>query len=613
MRGEAKGRGLAAHRGDADEMHERALVEQGAYAIAARFQVTLAEAYRHLGALAREFGISMSEAAEALLGDRPLTSFNRRSDSAFLDPTRYLRPSYEPPMAETGRAEPVPDPPEPPEWVDEVFSGILGNALYAMPLYDDGRITDFVIVRITEAAESELGELARKAIGQRIRDTNPHVLSGGLIEQYIRAFETGRPFARGPFEQMIVGPHGTESVVVTVRAARAGPGLLLSWKYTTEEERLRARWEQSERLAGLGWGEWNLFTNRVEWTRRMYDIFGRDPGEGPVRVEEMPGLLLPEDLPAMEEAFRTLFEYREAVDTEFRIRQRSGIRHVNMMLEPVLDSDARPVAVRFLAQDVTDRRRQERVLAATHQRLLEENRRAEEERRFAVRLRQVILAQQDPSPTVSGMDIAVRYHTTERIGGDWHKATQLPSGRVLLAIGDAMGHGLSAATQMVQMRSGLAGLAYTGAEPGELMTWLNELVRAEPGGGEAGTGTAVLGHFLPEDRTLRWSRAGHPPPVLVRRGRARLLEGEAGPMLGVLDEPRYPVAVTALETGDLLLFYTDGIIDRRDMDPDAATARLLSAAAGADGSPTDRLDRIIKETGADQMEDDVCLLAAVVR
>lgn len=604
---------MTAHLGDADNVHERALVEQGAYALAARFQVSLAEAYRHLGTLAGELGISMSEAAEALVGDRPLTAFVRRSGPAFFDPARYLwRPSAEPSMAGVIRSEPIPEPPEPPEWVEGMLSGILGNALYAMPLYVDGRITDFVIVRINDTVESQLGEPARQAVGRRMRDSNPYVLSGGLLGHYIQAFETGRPFTRGPFEQMIIGPRGPESVVITVRAARAGPGLLLSWSDTAEEERLLARWEQSERLAGLGWGEWNLFTDELEWTRRMYDIFGQDPGEGPVRLEELPGLLLPEDLPAMEEALRTLFEHREAVDTGFRIRQRSGVRHVHMMLEPVLDSDARPVAVRFLAQDVTVRRRQERVLAATHQRLLEENRRAEEERRFAARLRQVIFPQREPSVTLAGMDVTVRYHTAERVGGDWHKATPLPNGRVLLAIGDAMGHGLSAATQMVQMRAGLAGLAYTGAEPGLLMTWLNELVRAGPRSGEGGIGTAILGHFPPEDRTLRWSRAGHPSPVLVRQGRAGLLEGAAGPMLGVLDEPRYPVAVTALEPGDLLLFYTDGIVDRRDMDLDTAMARLLSAAAGADGAPGDRLDRIVKEVGADQTEDDVCLPAAVI-
>ncbi|MBA9006178.1 SpoIIE family protein phosphatase [Thermomonospora cellulosilytica] len=604
---------MAAHLGDAEDAHERALVEQGAYAIAARFQVTLADAYRHLGALAQEFGISMGEAAEALVGGRPPIGSAHRPGPASFDPAKYLRrPPHELPGSGTVQPEPIPEPPEPPEWVDDVLAGIHGNALYAMPLYSGGRINDFVIVRINDTVESRLGEPARQAVGRRLQDAYPQVLTSGLLGQYIRAFETGEPFARGPFEQVTISPRGLEPVSVVLRAARAGPGLLLTWSDTAEEERLLARWEQSERLAGLGWGEWNLFTNEVEWTRRMYDIFGRTPEEGPTRLEEMPGLLLPEDLPAMEEAVRTLFEYREAVDTEFRIRQRSGVRHVHMMLEPVLDSDARPVAVRFLAQDVTDRRRQERVLAATHQRLLEENRRAEEERRFAARLRQVILALRDPAISAPGMDVAVRYHTAERIGGDWHKARPLPDGRVLLAIGDAMGHGLAAATQMAQMRAGLAGLAYTGAEPGRLMTWLNELVRAEPSG-EVGTGTAVLGHFLPEDRTLRWSRAGHPPPILVRAGRARLLEGEGGPMLGVLEDPRYPVSVTALEPHDLLLFYTDGIIDRRDMDPDTATARLLAAAAGADGSPDDRLDRIIKEIGADQMEDDVCLMAAVIR
>ncbi|WP_165969753.1 SpoIIE family protein phosphatase [Nonomuraea terrae] len=67
-----------------------------------------------------------------------------------------------------------------------------------------------------------------------------------------------------------------------------------------------------------------------------------------------------------------------------------------------------------------------------------------------------------------GVTAAVRYLPGEdlwRLGGDWFKVGQIPDGRVLVAIGDAMGHGLTAASVMLQTRAGLAGLAYTGAPP----------------------------------------------------------------------------------------------------------------------------------------------------
>jgi serine phosphatase RsbU (regulator of sigma subunit) len=601
---------LGAHPGAGDDAREQVIIEQAAYSIASRFQCQVADAYRHLSTLARETGASVGETARALVGDRSSAGAGPRADTTVFDPARYLR--RPPPFSVGGGlADPIPvqDLPDLPEWVEEVLAAVPANALYALPLRADDRICDFMIVQVNRRVRAGVGEPALQSLGRRLGETNPEVAASGLLKQFARAYETGEPFVKGPFEHTIVQSGNYQPGAITVCAARVGSGLLLTWDEQHEQERLAARWEQSERLAGLGWGEWNLFTDEILWTRKMYDIFGRDPAEGPLRLDDLPGLLLPEDLPGMEEAVRTLFEHREAADGEYRIRQRSGVRHVHLMLEPLLDSDALPVAVRFLAQDITDRRRRERVLAATHQRLLDENRRAEEERRFAGRLRQVILALRDPSLTAPGVDVGVRYHNAERIGGDWHKAGPLPDGRVLLAIGDAMGHGLAAATQMALMRAGLAGLAYTGAEPGRLMGWLNELVRGEAAD-EVATGTAILGHFHPDDRTLRWSRAGHPPPILVRGTRSWPLEGEAGPLLGILEDPRYPVSVTELEPDDLLLFYTDGIIDRRDMDVDTATARLLEAAAGATGSLDDRLDGIFEQVGAEQVDDDVCLMAA---
>ncbi|HEX2315485.1 MAG TPA: SpoIIE family protein phosphatase [Thermomonospora sp.] len=586
---------------------EQAIVQQAAHALAARYQCDLVDGYQHLSALAHERDSSLTETARAVLGEG---GGRRTRGPELFDPSRYLRPPH-PAITETRQPPPVEDLPSPPDWVDSVLAAVHVNGMYCVPLRDEGEIVDFVVARTNDKA-TQVAAPGTSLVGRRLLDINPNVLATGLFHQYLHAYETGEPFARGPFEYVGVHRGRFEPSIMTVKAVRAGPGLLVTWSLHPEEDKLLARWRQSERLAGLGWGEWNLFTDEIVWTRRMYDIFGRDPVSGPVRLDEMPALVLPEDLPDMEEAVRTLFEHREAVSGEYRILQRSGIRHVHMMLEPVLDSDALPVAVRMLAQDTTERRRRERRLAATQQRMLDEHRRAEEERRFSLRLREVIQPSLRYPVSLPRVVVTVRYLAAERIGGDWHKARVLPDGRVLLAIGDAMGHGLAAATLMAQTRAGLAGLAYTGASADRLLSWLNELVRSQAAG-DVATGTAVLCHFVPDRRELCWACAGHPAPILVRGTTARLLEGEPGPLLGVVEDAEYALGTVALEIGDVLLFYTDGIVDRRDLDLDTATARLLEAAARSAGSLDDRLDAIVKAVGADQVEDDVCLMAAWVR
>jgi serine phosphatase RsbU (regulator of sigma subunit) len=219
--------------------------------------------------------------------------------------------------------------------------------------------------------------------------------------------------------------------------------------------------------------------------------------------------------------------------------------------------------------------------------------------------------------------VAVRYLAGEpgRVGGDWWKARELPDGRVLLAIGDAAGHGLDATASMTQMRAGLAGLAYTGADAPTLARWLNELVcDMSPKDGELEdtiTGTAALGHFDPTDRKLRWTSAGHPAPVLLRNGRSHLLEGlPHGPLLGVVEEAEFPLNVTALEPGDVVLFYTDGILDRQDRDREELTAVMLETVQSVARRVTDPslcVERVMHAMDAEESADDICVMAVEVR
>ncbi|MEV7013114.1 SpoIIE family protein phosphatase [Streptosporangium sp. NPDC051022] len=500
-----------------------------------------------------------------------------------------------------------------PEWVDDVMGALQMAAAYLTPIRDEaGRIVDFLVAAISEQACDATGYGPELLRGRRMVELSPGVVRSGLLDAYLRVYETGVPFSRGPFEYVEIRGERSWLVSVSVKAARAGDGVLATWWIHDEEERLTKGWGRAQRLAGLAWAEWDLATGRVSWTRGMYEMFGREPAEGPISLDRLPGMVAVGDVPVVREMMRTLLEYREAVEEEVRIQHRYGIRHLRLLAEPVLDQEGLPVAIRVMAQDITADRRRERALAMAHEQTSRARRRAEEEHRVAVTLQDTLVPPHRGIVDLPGLSLALRYRPGEEVdslGGDWFKTRPLPDGRVLIAIGDAMGHGLTAASLMVQMRSGLAGLAYTGAEADQLATWLNELTY-HANQGITATGTAIIGHFDPAGRVLTWTSAGHPAPVLVRDGKAAFLEGDPGTMLGAFEAMEYTLTTTRLNEGDVLILYTDGIVERRGRDlSDGLNALLEAAARCTEGDLEGDLTCLLRQLDDEPAQDDICVLA----
>ncbi|MEO3870633.1 SpoIIE family protein phosphatase [Nonomuraea sp. B12E4] len=550
--------------------------------------------------LAVELNIRPAEAAERLV---------RQAQHSGLDLISVAK-GVEHPAEEAAKV------PDVPEWVHSMLEAVHASALYLAPIKDPaGRVVDFLIVAANRHARTVSGRTADELTGRRLLVVSPGVASSGLLDDYIAVFETGDSVHREPLEFVEVRDYLLWPATLSVRAARVDDGLLVSWRVLDDEELLVSGWERAQRLAELGWGEWNLATRRALWTSQMYEMFGRDRADGPLPLEELPTAVVREDLPVVEDELRSLLEHREAVEAEFRIQHRHGVRHLSLFSEPILDAEGVPVKVRSLVQDVTRHRRRERALAVAHEQAHRQRERAEEEHRVTVQLQNTILPVRRGLVHLPGMTVGVRYLPGEelgRLGGDWFKARPIPDGRVLLAVGDAMGHGLTAASIMLQTRSGLAGLAYTGAESGRLTTWLNDLI-VHSNEGITVTGTAIIGHFDPEDRSFRWTNAGHPPPVLVRNGKAEPVTGTPGMMLGAFDATEYATTHTPLEPGDTLLLYTDGVVERRGQDVDAGIHALVQAAHNCVGDdPEAMIDCVLKRLGGDDAEDDVCIMAARV-
>jgi serine phosphatase RsbU (regulator of sigma subunit) len=233
----------------------------------------------------------------------------------------------------------------------------------------------------------------------------------------------------------------------------------------------------------------------------------------------------------------------------------------------------------------------------------------QQEQRIAESLQRSLLP--DVGEASAGIELSVRYVAATDgafVGGDWYDVIPLPEGRMGLVVGDVVGHDLAATSAMGQLRSILRAFVYEDhVRPIDPLTRIDRLF--EPLG--MSHATCVLGILDPPTGRLQWSAAGHPPPLLVRGGEARYLEGGGGALLGLAAGAHAQEAEETLEPGDFVVLYTDGLIERRGESIVDGLERLRSTAATIRAASTDELcaglvDALLPQGAA--REDDVALL-----
>ncbi len=230
-----------------------------------------------------------------------------------------------------------------------------------------------------------------------------------------------------------------------------------------------------------------------------------------------------------------------------------------------------------------------------------------QERHVTLELQRAILPLHEAPFGLPGLRAVVRYlpaSADSRVGGDWYITAEMPGGSVLLAIGDVAGHGLDAAAGMARLRGALAGLAITGASPERLVGWLNDLVHHVA---PEHTASVMAGYFDPASRDLTWAQAGHPPPLLVRGSCARPLGQPAGILLGA-GRRGYEAMTVRLEPDDIVLLYSDGLVERRNRSLDEGLSMLARAAAG-NSDPERLIAAVLDALSPADSEDDTCLVA----
>ena len=166
------------------------------------------------------------------------------------------------------------------------------------------------------------------------------------------------------------------------------------------------------------------------------------------------------------------------------------------------------------------------------------------------------------------------------VGGDWYESTDLPDGRVFVAVGDIVGHGAVAAAQMGRLRTIATLCAIEAGDAADLLRRLE---------GRAGpmvdvfASTAWLGLFDPTTRLLSFASAGHPPAYLVAAGgESPVRRLDCPPNVPLLVVPAGPKTASQvrLPAGATLVVYTDGLIERRGESLDVGLSRLEAALAG---------------------------------
>ncbi len=214
-----------------------------------------------------------------------------------------------------------------------------------------------------------------------------------------------------------------------------------------------------------------------------------------------------------------------------------------------------------------------------------------------------------PPPGVPGVSVAVRYlaatHGVE-IGGDFYDVAPLPGDHVAIAVGDVVGHDITAAATMGQLRSVYRALLVEGPAPTAV---IDRLQASWPLLGLQRMATALFATLDLPTGVLHIASAGHPPPLLVADGRAEFLPVVPSRMLGAPPAPAVEWT-GVLPRGATLVLFTDGLVESRTSDLDAGLARLQAAAdRRVTTDPEELCDRLLGDLAGTHRADDIALLA----
>ncbi len=229
-----------------------------------------------------------------------------------------------------------------------------------------------------------------------------------------------------------------------------------------------------------------------------------------------------------------------------------------------------------------------------------------EQRAAALTLQESLLPRR--LPTLPDLETAVRYTpgvTGTEVGGDWYEVVDV-GGRVVLVIGDVSGRGLAAASVTAAVRHSIRALALQGDSPEVILEKVNQ-----PGATDLGEHfvTVLCGVLDRQAGTLAVASAGHPPPLLANGTDPAYVPVPVGPPIGASPGATYRLATHPVSRGTSILFFTDGVFERRGESLDVGLERLRSAAVEGGATADELLDVVDRAMADGAGHDDAAMLA----
>jgi sigma-B regulation protein RsbU (phosphoserine phosphatase) len=221
-------------------------------------------------------------------------------------------------------------------------------------------------------------------------------------------------------------------------------------------------------------------------------------------------------------------------------------------------------------------------------------------------------------PKIPTLELAAHYQTSTRAGGDYYDFFEMPDGRWGILIADVSGHGTPAAVMMAVTHSIAHMHDGPPDPPSELLSFINRHLARRYTNGTGSFVTAFYGIYDPRTRSLIYASAGHPAMRIQCGGKVGPLNAKPCLPLGIDADERYVDATTTFAPGDLLVLYTDGIIEAHDPQRDAMFGQeeldkvLCSECDDAKGLVRRVLEAVDSFTGYRMPEDDRTLLVAKV-
>ena len=518
-----------------------------------------------------------------------------------------------------------------------LLDGLADSVLVVQAIRDDGgRVTDFSIEHVSPRFLDLAGRTGADLARMTLLEAYPASVAGqGLFSRAMQVLADGVPQrVPGPLGDALASgwparPELGEAApppLSDLHVARFFDGAIFTWHGEVAAGRapeLAVLLDHAQRLGRLGGWEENLVTGVVRWTDSAFELFGLVPRSGTeIPLADLHSYVVAADKPVVRRFQQHLAERREVSTATFRVvhPEDGSIRQIRVFAEPVTDAAGVVVALRGAFQDVSAHYHTQVALAATRDQLADTEQRVAEEHLLALRLQRAIMPPDAVPVAAAGIDVAVRYRPVGEghlVGGDWYDTLLLPDDDVLLVVGDVAGHGIDAVTGMVAARNSLRGLAITGTGPAELLGMLNGVMCHLTSGV---VGTVICGRYNPRTRVLRWARAGHLPPVLVRGGAGRELPLPGGVLLGMDPDASYEEAVQSLEPGDTLMLFTDGLIERRGESIEDVLEGFVAGLGTGDGQRPNapdvtaaaQADRVLAAAASDT-GDDACLVVVRIR